>query len=293
MRAALLFMLLVCRGICFVAPMLPALALAQGTSNNCKFVSATCQAKNFIISAGGSLVPPSDLGASLGSASKRFLSVFAATFKDGNSVNRLIFSSAQGNVYVGAAPNGVSAISHLFNTTAAYSTAGAKLASFQNNTVEKLFIDKDGKIGGSFATPQLIDMSAGANGIRLSTGSTLGGDIYLSDLGGTTYAHASNSGLFIYSSESPAVITHAAQSGIGSGTNGVATEFGRAAAAGTGILAVTFATAFGTVPSCTCADENAVPVGCGISTAPSTTAVSFQVLAVRADTVDWFCIGVK
>lgn len=150
-----------------------------------------------------------------------------------------------------------------------------------------------GIIQGGFATPQKIDMNAGANGIRFATGSVLGGDVYISDLGGTTYAHSSNNGFFIYGSESPVVITHAAQSGIGGGTNGVALEFGRVAAAGTGILAVSFATAFGAVPSCDCTDENAVPVTCGITVAPSVSAVTFAITSARADFLDWRCIGVK
>ncbi len=86
----------------------------------------------------------------------------------------------------------------------------------------------------------------------------------------------------------PVPVVHAAQT-----TSAVAMEFGRSAATAGGALAVTFATAFGAAPSCVCTDENAVPVICGITTAPSTTAVTFSITAARADTVDWQCIGAK
>jgi hypothetical protein len=47
--------------------------------------------------------------------------------------------------------NGASAIAHLLNTNVAYTTAGAKLLSVQNNGAEKAAIDKDGTL--TLATP--------------------------------------------------------------------------------------------------------------------------------------------
>lgn len=41
--------------------------------------------------------------------------------------------------------NGASAVGFLFNTTNTFSTAGAKIASFSNNGVEKVFFNKDGQ----------------------------------------------------------------------------------------------------------------------------------------------------
>lgn len=267
---------------------LPALALAQPVSNNCKFASATCQAKHFVLSTGGDLLPPSDLGASLGSASKRFTSVFAATFKDGSSVNRLIFSTAQGNTYVGAVVDGASAIGHQFNTVNALSTTGSKLVNFQNSSTEKSFIRFDGALCGVFTNPQCIDMNYGSNGIRLTTGSTAGGDIYMADKDGQEFLHANKDQITAQSLHNPVPVVHVAQT-----ANPVAMEFGRSAAAGTGLLAVTFATAFGGTPSCVCTDENATPTACGITVAPSTSAVTFYAGAARADTVDWQCSGAK
>lgn len=48
-------------------------------------------------------------------------------------------------VYSSAVVDGASAISHKFNTVA-LATSGAKIASFQNNSIEKAFITKDGDL---------------------------------------------------------------------------------------------------------------------------------------------------
>lgn len=58
-----------------------------------------------------------------------------------------------------------------------------------------------------------------------------------------------------------------------------------------GALAVTFTTAFGAAPKCTCSHVNAVPIGCGISAAPSTTGVTFAVPAAGTDVLHWICVG--
>jgi hypothetical protein len=76
--------------------------------------------------------------------------------------------------------DGASAVAHEFDT-ATLSTAGAKIASFRNANSEKLAIDKDGKLLGTFATPQTIDMSYGGNGIKFSSGSGSGGGFYFTD----------------------------------------------------------------------------------------------------------------
>lgn len=284
--------------------LLPVLALAQpapsgGGSGNCGKPSATCQSKHFIITTGGDLLPPSDLGASLGSASKRFVSIFAATFKDGASLNRLIFSTAQGNTYVGGIPDGASAVGHLLNTSDSLTTSGAKLVSFQNASVEKASIDKD----GDYITSGFISASSGfgqagtggaSQGMQFSGSSTFivgggaGALVQLNDNSGSIYAKFGTTGITTASVNNPVPVVHAAQT-----TSAVAMEFGRSAASVGGALAVSFATAFASAPSCTCLDENAVPVACGITSAPTTAGVTFAVLAARADTVDWQCIGAK
>lgn len=282
--------------------LLPALALAQPappSGSNCGKPSATCQSKHFIITTGGDLLPPSDLGASLGSASKRFVSIFAATFKDGASVNRLIFSTAQGNTYVGGIPDGASAVGHLLNTSDSLTTSGAKLVSFQNASVEKASVDKDGNlITGGFvsATSGFGQASLGgaSQGMQFSGSSTFivgGGNgalVQLGDNSGNIYAKFGTTGITTASVNNPVTVVHAAQT-----TSAVAMEFGRTAASAGGALTVTFATAFAAAPSCVCTDENAVPVICGITTAPTTGAVVLGITAARADTLDWTCIGLK
>lgn len=72
-------------------------------------------------------------------------------------------------------------------TSASLTTAGAKLWSWKNSATEKLSVDKDGKLAGTFATPQKIDLSYGANGIGFYTGSVAGGDIAFLDSGGALW----------------------------------------------------------------------------------------------------------
>lgn len=67
---------------------------------------------------------------------------------DGNNltdVGTLGFASSGGTITTAVA-DGASAIGVTLNTTATYSTAGAKLASFQNNGSEKSYIDYEGAI---------------------------------------------------------------------------------------------------------------------------------------------------
>lgn len=276
------------RALAFLAFLASFAALAQPISNNCTLPNATCKAKHFVLATGGDLLPPSDLGASLGSSSKRFTSIFAATVKDGSSINRLIWNSAAGDVYVDgfAATGGATDIAHLFNTHVTWTNG--RLACFENSGTEELCIGYDGKIRGTFTTPQTIDMSYASNGIKLSTGSTAGGDIYLTDKDGVIFLHANKNQITAQSVENPIPVVHVAQT-----ANPVAMEFGHSAASGAGALAVTFATAFGAAPTCVCTDENAVPVVCGATTAASTTGVTFSVTVARADTLDWYCIGTK
>lgn len=86
----------------------------------------------------------------------------------------------------------------------------------------------------------------------------------------------------------PVPVVHSGQT-----TSPVAVEYGRSASTSGGVLAVTFSNAFGSAPVCTCVDNNAAPVSCGISTASSTTAVTFTIGSARVDSVSWQCFGAK
>jgi hypothetical protein len=77
----------------------------------------------------------------------------------------------------------------------------------------------------------------------------------------------------------------------GSSTAAQAIESGSTAMTG-GALAVTFSTAFGAAPACSCAHVNTTNSNaCVISVAPSTTAVTFAATSGGTDVVNWFCIG--
>lgn len=258
------------RRIAFLAFLASSAALAQPAppsgGGNCAKVSATCKAGKFSLVAGSQLCLNSTTCSSILKADATTL---APTLISGTA-------------------NGSTAVGIILDTATAFSTTGAKILSIRTAGVEKLSIDKDGHILGTFATPQFIDMAFGSNGIKLATGSTAGGDIYLTDKDGQIFLHANKNQITAQSAENPVPVVHVAQT-----ANPVAMEFGRGTASAGGVLAVTFATAFGSTPSCVCLDENAVPVACGITVAPNTTGVTFAVLAVRADSVDWQCIGAK
>lgn len=217
-RALLLLSLLVLPGLAFAQARAPSGGGSSGTSSG--------------------LSPPSDLGGSLGTASLRWLSLYGATLKDGNSVNRLIFGSGQGNVFLGAAPDGASAIGSLFNTSTTYSTSGAKIASFQNGGAEKVFFTKDGAanfagkvdvtgardvvgIGGAFSAPYGIFFPTGDNTIYYQTGSVSGGSHSFADSGHSTWVRMAAEGIHL--GESQPVFTVFYQYTDSSGTPGAAT----------------------------------------------------------------------
>lgn len=168
-------------------------------------------------------------------------------------------------------------------TTGTQTFAGTK--TFANDVV------MTGKFFGLWGgTPQFIDMNYASNGVQIRTASVGGGDVTVSDAGGNLFMHSNAQGLTVNSVENPVLTFHVAKSGTPK-----AVEADRNAANASGVLAVTFATAFTVAPACQCTDENATPATapCVITTAPSTTGVTFFAGAARADTVGWFCIGSK
>lgn len=257
----------------------PLLSLAQGTSPS----------GGLVVPTGKALVPATDLGASLGTSGKRFLNLFAANWKDGNSQNRFQAPSLQSNTYTdGIAVSGGTDVGHLFTTRVVYSAAGSLLMAVANNGVLKLSVNKDGKLLGTFATPQYLDLSYGANGIGFRTGSVLGGEYMFADSGGNPFFHVASMGVDVGAAGNPVPVVHAAQT-----TSPVALEFAKGTASAGGVLAVSFATAFGAAPTCICVDQNAVPVVCGITTPATTAGVTFSLTVARADTVAWQCLGAR
>lgn len=150
---------------------------------------------------------------------------------------------------------------------------------------DKLF---GGKLLGTFTVAQYIDLSYNGDSIKFATGTGSGGDFQFSDRFSNNFLDVDVTGLVVGSVRNPVPVIHVAQTG-----SPVAMEFGRTAASAAGALTVTFATAFAAAPTCVCTDENAVPVICGITTAPTTTAVVLGITAARADTIDWHCHGLK
>ncbi len=58
-----------------------------------------------------------------------------------------------------------------------------------------------------------------------------------------------------------------------------------------GSVTVTFTTAFGAAPSCTCSNIQATPIVCGPSATASTSAVTFVVPSGASTHIGWQCIG--
>jgi hypothetical protein len=118
----------------------------------------------------GSVLPTADATQTLGANGARF-NLFVRDISDGSVVRWQILPGSY-NYYRGTTANGASAINHLFSTSVAYTTAGAKLASFQNLSTEKFFVDKDGSSWRAAATLQtcaastegLISRDAAAGG---------------------------------------------------------------------------------------------------------------------------------
>lgn len=108
-------------------------------------------------------LPAADNTLNLGSSSFRWAGAFIQLLKDGNSVNRITFNGGGTTAYQGGAANGATAVGHTFNTSAAYTTAGALVLKFQNNAVDKATIDKDGSYA-FLASPTLETCAAGIEG---------------------------------------------------------------------------------------------------------------------------------
>lgn len=98
----------------------------------------------------GGVVPANNATANLGTAALHWGLGYIDQLRgvyviDTGSVNRFVYSGGSPNQYVGGPVNGASAVGHTFQTTTAYSTAGARLASFQNLTTEAFAVHNDGK----------------------------------------------------------------------------------------------------------------------------------------------------
>ena len=243
--------------------LLPALVQAQPFPGGACSLSATCAAKRFSLNAGNLLCL---------NRTACTTTVSASATTAGMVLNSGVANSGTNAAYT-------------FGTTNALS-GSTNLAAFINGGTTKLRIDDDGQILGTFATPQLINMAYGANGIQLATGSSGGGDVVVTDSGGNVFMKVGSATIAQGAANNPVPVLHAAQS-----TAAQAMEHGKTAATA-GALAVTFATAFASAPTCTCVITAAVPVACGITTAANTTSVTFTAGA-GTDVINWICIGAK
>lgn len=171
------------------------------------------------------------------------------------------------------------------------------LLSLRNSTAEKLFVTDDGITNTAKYYQSSEGYGPGSNsplsqGVAFSGSNTTinvsadGSTIKFAAASGLDFGRITQNGFFTTSSTNPVPVVHAAQT-----TSAQAMEFGKTAATG-GALAVTFATAFASAPTCTCTGTNATPAGCVISTAANTTTVTFT-FGAGTDVINWICIGAK
>lgn len=106
--------------------------------------NGTSVGERWSVQADGALIPSADLVTNIGSTTRQLNAIYTRAVRASDG-DRVFMPAAAANTYTGTAPDSATAIGHIFNTPA-YTTAGIDIASFQNNSVKKLGITKDGKI---------------------------------------------------------------------------------------------------------------------------------------------------
>ena len=93
--------------------------------------------------------------------------------------------------------NGASAVGTSINTAAAYSTAGAKLLSVQNNSVEKAYVDKDGRVWAlehTFTAGSAFSIGTSGSNMTVRT-PTVGTVLFESGESGANFALINSAGV--------------------------------------------------------------------------------------------------
>jgi hypothetical protein len=254
------------------ALLVPAFALAQPIAPNCSSPSTACKASKFSLVAGKLLCLNS--------------TTCSDTIKADSTTAGMVFNS-------GVANSGTN-VAYVLSTTNLLSGT-TQLFSVRNQGTDKAYIDKDGWItGAGFGIVNGIPFGQGFTFSGSNSSVVSGGDAFLvgfSSQSGLSYGSAAAGGFWANGSNStgdPVPSVHGAQT-----HSAQAMEFSSATASAGGALAVSFATAFASAPVCTCADQNAAPVSCGISTTATTSGVTFTIGSARADTVKWICVGAR
>lgn len=109
--------------------------------------------RNFTTS--GNIRPSVDQGASVGNSSLRFLEMFAVNYRGTNFVDlgtgnfRVRMPDNSSTSVIGRPPDGGTAVAVVLNAGVPLTVSGSKIASFQNDSVEKASIDYAGNIATS------------------------------------------------------------------------------------------------------------------------------------------------
>jgi hypothetical protein len=105
----------------------------------------------------------------------------------------------------------------IVNTTSALTTSGGKLASFQNNSVEKAYVDKDGHVSGTSFGLGGLGASKGmdSSGANLRINAVTGFSMVFQDASGNPFFNATAGGISLTTTS----VIGTAGSGIGITTN--------------------------------------------------------------------------
>jgi hypothetical protein len=118
---------------------------------------------------GTRLIPNVDTGNDLGASSIRWNNIYAIRLQDSGGNARLTWGgSSTTNLYFGGAGTSGTAIGHTFNTPS-YTTTGDLIASFQNNGVQKLSVDKDGATTASGTVTAAGFVASGSSSINVGS----------------------------------------------------------------------------------------------------------------------------
>jgi hypothetical protein len=127
------------------------LTLQPADATHAGVVSAGAQTIAGPLSVTNGVLPGTDEGAALGSATKRWVAAYIEALKDDSNNLRINTPGLSNNSYLDAVGSpGAASIAHDFKTLNTYSTAGGLLARWSTNNSPRSSISKDGAYGGTY-----------------------------------------------------------------------------------------------------------------------------------------------
>jgi hypothetical protein len=129
----------------------------------------------------GHQLPSSDAAVNLGASATRwnncyFFNIYSNNYNDGGGFPRFVTTQSGVSTYKDNSTDGGTAVAHAFDTTNAFSTAGAKIASFRNAGTEKASVDLNGVVGLQYtdnsASPGATTISKASGRAAIASGAS-------------------------------------------------------------------------------------------------------------------------